>query len=289
MDLLVQRIYSKDKSGKIGNEAAEGERRAKEDMAAGGSLVGEQANHNYNGGILVAKPNELMGGSNLAKAMERKQLGPAVSGGELKTVSGGELKPQSGGELKSQSGGEQKKKPPVDLVVQTIRKDHGERQRMAAALGGNREVKVNNIESGGFDERQNMTSAARGPPLDGKEEHNKDVKEKEDREKEAKEKELKEKEKRENDAKEKEVKRKEKGEKGAQIKGKGSRKDQDMVAGGTLIGKQAKRLIARTLKVKPLGKEKSSSSGKTLWRELARNKLANNPGRLAIPLNTGKI
>ena len=334
VDLLVQRIYSK--APQVGEEAKEGHsvRRKKDDMAAGGiligdqmeanpdrklssfssssssssssshtlspaedwclpptcrrvlQLVGEEANQDHNaGGILVANPNESMagkkGGSSWAEAMRRSQVGPAASGVELKMT----------------------KELPVNLVVQTIRKDHGERQRMAAAAGG--------------------------PLLDGKEVH---VKEKEEREKEAKEKEGKAKmekekatekemkEKRDKEAIERKGKEAEEAE--AQVKGKSSREEQDMVtAGGTLIGNQAKRLIARTLKVRqapggevkevrqaPGGKadwlmartvkvraplhqvkqapggevKEKPTSGKALWRGLALNKLTNNPGRLAI-------
>ena len=337
---MVQRIYSKDPKGiwpatpSVGEGAIEshdretgpGVRIERGDMAAGGSLIGDPANPNHNaGGILVPKPDELKS-SSWAEALQRRQLGrlklgptwaaqvgPAVSGGELKAVTGRQLKALSGGELK--------KKPPVDLVVQTIRKDHGERQRMAAA----REMKKKKKESGDFEERQKITAATRGPLLDGKEERAKEVKEKEEKDKEVKEKgekdrevkekgekdkEVKEKEEKEKverkkEAKEKEehkkeVKGKEKREKEArerkgkeateretQVKGKGPRENRDLVAGGTLIGKQAKRLIARTLKVGPPVREvkEKSTSGKALWRDLARNKLANNPGKLAISQN----
>merc|ERR1711974_304607 len=223
VDLLVQRIYSKDPKGvwpatpSVGEGAIEshdretgsGVRIEKGDIAAGGSLMGDPANPNHNaGGILVPKPDELKSFS-WAEALQRRQLGrlklgptwaaqvgPAVSGGELKAVSGGQLKAVSGGELK--------KKPPVDLVVQTIRKDHGERQRMAAAR------KKKKKESGDFEERQKITAATTGPLLDGKEERAKEVKEKEEKDKKAKEqKDKKVKEREEKDKEEKEVKEKE--------------------------------------------------------------------------------
>merc|ERR1711974_215821 len=193
VDLLVQRIYSKDPKGiwpstpSVGEGAIErhdretgpGMRVERGDMGAGGSLIGDPANPNHNaGGILVPKPDELKS-SSWAEALQRRQLGrlklgptwaaqlgPAVSGGELKAVTGRQLKALSGGQLKAVSGGELKKKPPVDLVVQTIRKDHGERQRMAAA----REMKKKKKESGDFEERQKITAATTGPLLDGKEE-----------------------------------------------------------------------------------------------------------------------
>merc|ERR1711974_62684 len=225
VDLLVQRIYSKDPKGiwpstpsvwegaieRHDRETGPGMRVERGDMGAGGSLIGDPANPNHNaGGILVPKPDELKS-SSWAEALQRRQLGrlklgptwaaqvgPAVSGGELKAVSGGQLKAVSGGELK--------KKPPVDLVVQTIRKDHGERQRMVAA----REMKKKKKESGDFEERQKITAATTGPLLDGKEEKDKEAKEQKDKkvkEKEEKDKEVRERE--EKDKEEKEVKEKE--------------------------------------------------------------------------------
>ena len=344
VDLLVQRIYSK--APQVGEEAKEGHsvRRKKDDMAAGGiligdqmeanpdgklsssssshtlspaedwclpptcrrvlQLVGEEANQDHNaGGILVANPNESMagkkGGSSWAEAMRRSQVGPAASGVELKMT----------------------KELPVNLVVQTIRKDHGERQRMAAAAGGplldGNEVHVKEKEAKKKEEREKEVNEKEGKPKMEKEES--------DRKEKATEKEMKEK--RDKEAIERKGKEAEEAE--AQVKGKSSREEQDMVtAGGTLIGNQAKRLIARTLKVRapggevrqapggevkevrqapggkadwlmartvkvraPLHQEKQapggevkekSTSGKALWRGLALNKLTNNPGRLAI-------
>ena len=337
VDLLVQRIYSK--APQVGEEAKEGHsvRRKKDDMAAGGiligdqmeanpdgklsssssshtlspaedwclpptcrrvlQLVGEEANQDHNaGGILLPNPNESMagkkGGSSWAEAMRRSQVGPAASGVELKMT----------------------KELPVNLVVQTIRKDHGERQKMAAAAGGplldGKEVHVKEKEAKKKEEREKEVNEKEGKPKMEKEES--------DRKEKATEKEVKEK--RDKEAIERKGKEAEEAE--AQVKGKSSREEQDMVtAGGTLIGNQAKRLIARTLKVRqapggevkevrqaPGGKadwlmartvkvraplrqvkqapggdvKEKPTSGKALWRGLALNKLTNNPGRLAI-------
>lgn len=188
-NLLVQRVYSKDeKTPSVGAKARVGHslRREKGEMAAGGVLIGEhdaggklstssssssshssspakwclppscrhvirpigeEADHSHNAeGTLGPKPNGWTagkkGGSSSAEANKRGQAGTAASGGEMK-----------------------KRKPPVNLVVQTIRKDNGEKQRMAAT--------------------------ARGPPLEdkeGKKKEERDVKEKEEIEKREKEK-----------------------------------------------------------------------------------------------------
>ena len=221
VDLLVQRIYSKDqrvnpqlKEETEADTQGSNLKRVKKNMAAGGRLGEEQENEVRSG----KKASDKIGNITIGN----KQPGP------------------------------------VDLLVQTIREDNTERQSEPAADLPDKDVKGKDTkcrECGSNKERQKTTIVT---PLDGKEkgekeENGKQVKLKEEEEGKVKEA-------RENIKKEARE---------ASIK----RKDPIEAAGGKLRHIEAQ-----------LGEELKEV--KEVLRNLTRNELANNSGRLAISKNS---
>ena len=233
VDLLVQRIYSKDqrvnpqlKEETEADTQGSNLKRVKKNMAAGGRLGEEREN-----------PIEAKSGK---KASDKI--------GNITIV-------------KNSGRGEpigNKQPGPVDLLVQTIREDNTERQSEPAADLPDKDVKGKDTkcrECGSNKERQKTTIVT---PLDGKEkgekeENGKQVKLKEEEEGKVKEA-------RENIKKETRE---------ASIK----RKDPIEAAGGKLRHIEAQ-----------LGEELKEV--KEVLRNLTRNELANNSGRLAISKNS---
>ena len=229
VDLLVQRIYSKDQRVNLKEETeadTQGSnlKRVKKNMAAGGRLGEERENKVRSG----KKASDKIGNITIFKNSGRGEpIGNKQPG-------------------------------PVDLLVQTIREDNTERQSEAAVDLPDKDVKGKDTkcrECGSNKERQKTTIVT---PLDGKEkgekeENGKQVKLKEEEEGKVKEA-------RENikkDAREASIKR----------------KDPIEAAGGKLRHIEAQ-----------LGEELKEV--KEVLRNLTRNEVANNSGRLAINKNS---